>query len=277
MAATDPYKPERAVITGIVRETDDTLTYRMRFDDPRSERAYSFTPGQFNMVSVLGVGEAPISISSGVSEDGFSHTIRQVGRVTGVLAGRNAGDTVWVRGPYGRGWPMDRLRGRNVLIVAGGIGLAPLRPVITGVIDRRGDYGCVELLYGARTPDDMLYRGEWERWRQRIDVRLTVDRAPDGWEHATGVVTGLFDDMTSRPGPTEVLTCGPEIMMRFVVRDLIARGFPDRDIYVSLERRMSCGVGKCGNCQIGPYFSCADGPVFNLSELEARAGNVLGR
>ncbi|MGB9859271.1 MAG: FAD/NAD(P)-binding protein [Moorellaceae bacterium] len=275
----NPFKPERAVIKEITPETHDTTTYTFSFLDEAVRREFRFRPGQFNMLTIFGIGEAPISICSNPGNtDTFQHTIRHVGNVTNALAKMKPGDTVGVRGPYGTGWPLEVLPARNLLIVAGGIGLAPLRPVIHEVCNRRKDFGQVEILYGARTPADLLYRSEFDLWRHMdVRVRLTVDCDPEGnWTESVGVVTELFPEMSSRPEDTVVFTCGPEIMMAFVVKGLLARGFRPEQIYVSLERRMNCGVRKCGKCQIGPKFVCRDGPVFAYAELLSLPEEVLG-
>lgn len=275
----NPFKPEIAVITEVFKETSDTTTYTFRFKDEETRETWSFEPGQFNMITVFGIGEAPISISSAPSDTGFfQHTVRHVGNVTNALAKKKPGDVVGIRGAYGTGWPFHQLYGRNVLIVAGGIGLAPLRPVIREVMRQRDRFKEVEVLYGARTPGDMLFVREFPEWSEYVKLRLTVDTVPPGvkWDHKVGVVTTLFSEMSSQPSNTVVLTCGPEIMMKFVVRGLLHMGFsPDR-IYVSMERRMHCGVGKCGRCQIGPRFTCKDGPVFAYEELAALPEEVLG-
>jgi len=274
----NPYIPFPAVIKRIKSETHDTKTFTLSFMDETLRHNYSFAPGQFNMVSLFGIGEAPISISSDPSDSStFQHTVRSVGNVTDALAKKKEGDIVWVRGPYGNGWPVDLLKGKNVLVVSGGIGLAPLRPVITAIVKNRHLYGDVEVLYGARNPDERLFTDEFSDWAKKIQFRQTVDSAKGyEWPHTVGVVTVLFDIMTSKPDNAIVLTCGPEIMMKFVVKGLIARGFSPEQIYVSLERRMNCGVGKCGNCQIGSKFVCKDGPVFAYAELQTLVENVLG-
>lgn len=275
----NPFKPERALIRGVQKETYDTTTYTLSFEDARVREEFAFQPGQFNMITLFGIGEAPVSISSDPDEGPtFQHTVRHVGNVTNALARLKVGDAVGVRGAYGTGWPMELLRGRNVLIVAGGIGLAPLRPVITQILRQRRDFGRVELLYGARTPADILYTPQFPRWQEEIKLYQTVDVVPDGysWEQRVGVVTTLFGEMESQPADTVVLTCGPEIMMKFVVKGLLTRGFLSDQIYVSLERRMSCGVKKCGKCQIGPKFVCRDGPVFAYAELMGLSEGVLG-
>ncbi len=266
----NPFQPELARIVDIKKETYDTTTYTFAFAKPTVQAEFGFLPGQFNMITLFGIGEAPISISSDPDErDTFQHTIRHVGNLTNALNRLQIGDTVGIRGAYGTGWPMDLLTGKNVLIIAGGIGLAPLRPVITQIFQRREDFDRVEVLYGARSPGDMLFTDQYEIWAQRLGVKLTVDVVPRGeqWLHQVGVVTKLLAVMDSVPENTVALTCGPEIMMKFVVRDLLSMGFEPEQIYVSLERRMSCGVKKCGKCQIGPKFTCRDGPVFAYAEL----------
>lgn len=276
----NPFKPEQAEIIGMKQETFDTTTYTLRFINQEVRENFSFQPGQFNMVTIFGIGEAPISISSDPeAKEYFQHTIRHVGNVTNTLAKLEKGDKVGVRGAYGTGWPMDLLRGKNVLIVAGGIGLAPLRPVISQLADYREEYRRVEILYGARVPKEMLFTCEYASWQSRnLELLLTVDTVPQGeqWEHRVGVVTTLFSEMQSLPQDTVVLTCGPEIMMKFVVQGLLARGYSPHQIYVSLERRMNCGVKKCGKCQIGPKFVCKDGPVFAYAELQVLPENILG-
>lgn len=269
----DPYLPEKAVITKIRRETVDTKTYAVRLAHERKRAEFSVEPGQFIMVSLFGIGEAPFSLSSSPNSDGaFSTTIRAVGNITSALDRFEEGAVIGVRGPYGHGWPIESARGKDVLIVAGGIGLPPLRPVIARIAQEREDYGRLEILYGARTPDQMIFPYEYEDWRKIKDTRLelTVDSVPAGtvWEHNVGVVTTLFNEMKTYPENSLVMTCGPEIMMRFVVRGLLAKGFAPNQIYVSLERRMKCGIAQCGHCQIGPKYVCKDGPVFRLSDIQ---------
>lgn len=268
------------MIKEIIKETEDTTTYTFSFLEEEVRREFRFRPGQFNMLTLFGIGEAPISISSDpLLPENFQHTVRHVGNVTKFLTKMQPGEIVGIRGPYGTGWPLDVLPLKNLLIVAGGIGLAPLRPVILEIINRRGEFGKVELLYGARTPADLLYTSEYNIWREAgIDLLLTVDTVPNGttWKERVGVVTELFSVMTSLPEETTVFTCGPEIMMGYVVKGLLARRFKPEQIYVSLERRMNCGVKKCGKCQIGPKFVCRDGPVFAYAELLTLPEEVLG-
>lgn len=268
-----PYEPLKAVIKNIKQQTYDTTTYTLSFVDEKVQQEYTFAPGTFNMLTLFGIGEAPISISSCADEKGtFDHTIRAVGNVTKALTGYKVGDIIGVRGPYGVGWPVEEMKGKNVLLIAGGIGLAPLRPVIQHIKNRRSEYGKFEILYGARTPNDMLFTDEFEEMRRIPDTNflLTTDQVPAGmkWDHNIGVVTTLFDQMQSVPENTVMVTCGPDIMMKFVVRGLLARGWAPEQMYVSLERRMNCGIKKCGKCQIGPFFCCQDGPVFNYAVIK---------
>ncbi|MDH7497259.1 MAG: 4Fe-4S dicluster domain-containing protein [Syntrophomonadaceae bacterium] len=277
---TSPWKPLPAVIKGIKKQTADTTTYTLAFQDPKVQEAYTYQPGVFNMVSLFGLGEAPISISSSADTRGsFDHTIRAVGNVTNALEKCQVGDVIGIRGPYGRGWPVEEMEGKNVLLIAGGIGLAPLRPVIKHIQARRDRYGSLEILYGARTPADMLFTDEFDEWRAIPDTKLylTVDRADpaDCWQFNVGVVTTLCDLMAAVPENTVVVTCGPDIMMKFVVKTLLGRGFSPEQIFVSLERRMSCGIKKCGNCQIGPVFVCQDGPVFRYSDVQDLPEEIL--
>lgn len=264
------FTPVPARVERIVRQTYDTVTYTLAFEQPYQRELYRFQPGQFNMLSLLGIGEAPISISSWHGRAAtFDHTVRAVGTVTRAMLNLHEGDRIWVRGPYGRGWPVEEMRGKNILLVAGGIGLAPLRPLIEEVLINPRSYGHMEILYGARTPDDELFTGEFREWRDHpsLTLRLACDQCAGDFPGKAGPVTALFDDMTSKPPNTLVVTCGPEIMMKYVVRGLLTRGFKPEQIYVSLERRMECGFGKCGHCQIGPVYVCKDGPVFSYTEV----------
>lgn len=225
------------------------------------------------MVSLPGLGEAPFSLSSGPEKgDSFDSTIRAVGNLTKVLDQFAIGAKIGVRGPYGKAWPIEEAKGRNILLVAGGIGLAPLRPVIKTIQSNRNAFKHFEILYGTRTPTDEIFADEYDQW-QRIPnttMHLTVDSVPKGvlWPHSVGVVTALFDDMKTTPDDSIVMVCGPEIMMRFAAQGLAARNFRRDQIYLSLERRMKCGMGHCGHCQIGRMFVCRDGPVFNYLDLE---------
>lgn len=247
-------------VLAVQRTTRDTVTLDVEHED-----AAAFGPGQFNMLYAYGIGEAAISISSHASEAPIlSHTVRGTGWVTDALCAMGPGDTIGIRGPYGRGWPLATARGRDLVLIAGGIGLAPLRPVIVEALAHRDDYRRVVLLLGARTPADLLYVDQLDAWRDddRIELRVTVDTASRGWFGPVGVVTTQIDRTDLDPHASTVLTCGPPVMMRFVARSVLGRGIAGEDLYVSLERNMRCGVGTCGHCQVGTELVCRDGPVF---------------
>jgi NAD(P)H-flavin reductase len=216
------------------------------------------------MIYVPGVGEVPISVSGAPEEvPGIGHTIRFVGRVTRAIGNLGPGAVLGMRGPYGRGWPMEQARGRDVVLVAGGLGLAPLRLVVKALLADRAQFGRLTLVYGARNPADLLYASECPEWESRgMELLVTVDRADETWKGRVGVVPVLFNRLQIDPVRTVVLTCGPEILMRFAVAEALARHVSDRDIYYSMERNMHCAVGLCGHCQLGPAFLCKDGPVF---------------
>ena len=257
----DPLRPRPCTVRRFVRETADTFT--LLLDPP--DGPFAFGPGQFNMLSLPGMGEVPISISGDPGRpETVVHTVRGVGCVTRALQRLGPGSTVGVRGPYGTAWPMESALGHDLVIVAGGIGLAPLRPAVYHALSHRGQYGRVVLLYGARSPRDILYTRELREWRGRFDVEVevTVDRATAEWQGAVGVVTKLVDRSPFDPGSAVAFLCGPEIMIRFGVMALSRRGVADGSVFVSLERNMKCAIGLCGHCQMGPYFVCRDGPVF---------------
>ena len=275
----NPLLPEQAVIKGTKNQTYDTITFTMSFANGR-QADYSFRPGQYNMVTVFGIGEAPFSISSETARaDSFDHTIRIVGNLTSSLRRLEVGDVVGVRGPYGTGWPLEKLAGKDILVVAGGIGLAPLRPVIAEVLADRSRFGQLEILYGARTPEDLLFTDEHAEWRAAPDctVSATVDSVPEGqrWDGHVGVVTSLYKEMLTCPNNAVALVCGPPIMMKFATIGLLKDGFSADSLYLSLERRMECGVGMCGHCQAGPVHVCKDGPVFPYSRIRELPVPVL--
>lgn len=244
-------------------ETPDT--YTLELEPVSGTDNFAFRPGQFNMLYAFGVGDVPISISGDPGPGApLVHTLRAVGAVTRALCKVQPGEALGVRGPFGSHWPSEELVGKDVVIVTGGIGLAPLRPTIYEIASHRADYHNVSLLYGARTPHDLLYTDELESLplRHDIDTQVTVDAAEAGWQGKVGVVTKLIPGARFDPLNSVALICGPEVMMRFTIMDLKNRGLADEQIYVSLERNMKCAVGLCGHCQFGPYFICKDGPVF---------------
>jgi len=264
----EPLVPHLATIRRVVWETDDTYTIALDLDP--SAAGYTFKPGQFNMLYVFGVGEAAISISSDPATSAvLTHTIHRVGSVTSSLAGHKRGDVIGLRGPYGSSWPLTPAQGRDVCVVAGGIGLAPLRPLFYSLFRERKRYGRIILLYGARSPLDLLYRVELEEWanRQHVEVIVTVDRSDTSWKGYVGVVTNLFSYIKLDAPSTVAYVCGPETMMKYTVAELERRGVGQGQVYISMERNMKCAVGSCGHCQYGPYFICKDGPVFPLPQV----------
>lgn len=268
LTAEHPMLPRPFRIKRRRRELGDTFTLVLKPVTGPPE--FSFQPGQFNMLYQFGAGEVPISISGDPGQPGeLVHTIRAVGNVTGVMARLRPGDVIGVRGPFGTPWPVMESRGQDLVILAGGLGLAPLRPVIYQVLAHREEYGRVELIYGARSPGELLYRRELERWRSRFDLRVhvTVDSADQAWRGNVGVVTNLIGRARFDPADTAALICGPGVMMRFAVQELQSRGVGPENIYLSLERNMQCGLGLCGHCQLGPFFVCKDGPVFSYERI----------
>lgn len=259
-------------IRHITQETPDTFTWELEPEAaPGAEGSvFGFLPGQFNMLYLFGVGEVPISISGDpANRKRLVHTTRAVGTVTKAMRMLKRGEVIGVRGPYGSPWPLEEARGSDVVIVAGGLGLAPLRPALYQILAERQHYGRVSLLYGARTPEDMLYKRELEQWRARrdLEVGITVDHATADWRGNVGVVTTLIPPAHFDPHEAIALVCGPEVMMRFTIQALQKRGVPDEHIYVSMERNMKCALGFCGHCQYGPHFICKDGPVFSYHQI----------
>ncbi|MCA9263016.1 MAG: FAD/NAD(P)-binding protein [Planctomycetales bacterium] len=266
----NPWIPLETRIAGIRKDLADVASYELAFTDSDVAKRYRFLPGQFNMLYLPGFGESAISISSDAEDrQTLTHTVRFVGNVTRALSRCERGDHVYLRGPFGSSWPVEECRGADLVIAAGGIGLAPLRPVLYHIINHREDFGRVCLLYGARTPASLLYREEMQEWKAaRIEVLVTVDMAEDSWKGEIGVVPGLFGRIALRSDRTVVLTCGPEIMIRFVINEAITRGVAPERIFLSMERNMSCAMGFCGHCQLGPTFICRDGPVFSFPQME---------
>ena len=251
------------------QETYDTFTLELK--SKSNIQTKPFAPGQFNMLYAFGVGEVPISISGDPAKrEVLIHTTRAVGAVTNAMWKLRRGEIIGVRGPFGTSWPMEEAKGRDVVIVAGGIGMAPLRPSLYQLLSERQDYGKVFLLYGARTPADLLYQREMEEWQARpdLEVNITVDRALRWWRGNVGVVTTLIPKADFDPTCAIAMVCGPEIMMRFTIAELQRRGLRDESIYISMERNMKCGFGFCGHCQLGPFFVCKDGPVFRYDRIK---------
>jgi NAD(P)H-flavin reductase len=267
-AIADPMLPYSAVVCAIRPEAYGISTFSLEYLDPAAQEG--FAPGQFNMIHLPGFGEVAISICSDPNTPKvMEHTIRYAGSVTRAIGRLRVGDTVGMRGPYGNPWPMQLAEGKDLMIVSGGIGLAPLRPLILEVIHRRSSFGRVLLLYGGRTPQDLLYTGEFEKWQDGgIEMNVSVDRADETWKGQVGVIPMAFYRIRLDHRNTLVFSCGPEIMMRFVIYEAMARRIPKEAIYVSMERNMKCAIGFCGHCQLGPAFICKQGPVFQFSTIE---------
>lgn len=287
-----PWLNWNASISNIKAELSGVITYTLTIDDEEIAKRYEFLPGQFNMIYLPGFGEAAISISGesdgtgNITSDsceetqspsgsqpsshyfGLQHTIREAGSVTQALTRMKEGDGVALRGPFGSAWPMAELLGKDVILVAGGIGMAPLRPVIRHILGNREHYGDVFLLQGARSSEGLLYEDELPIWKDAICVQRTVDRADSDWSGDVGVVTALIERLElPRPAETVLLTCGPEAMMWYTIRTAQNRGISESSMWVSLERNMNCAVGFCGHCQLGPQFICKDGPIFRYDHV----------
>jgi NAD(P)H-flavin reductase len=250
------------------REVGDVFTLEMSPAEGRG--SFRFAPGQFNMLYVFGTGEVPISISGDPARpDKLVHTIRSVGAVTKALCRLKRGEMVGVRGPFGTHWPVEEASGKDVVLVAGGLGLVPLRPALYALLARRIAYGGIGVVYGARAPRDLLYGQELAGWQKRSDlqVEITVDAAGPDWRGHVGLVTSLISRLHFDPRNAVAMVCGPEIMMRFTVWELLQQGLKPRDIFLSMERNMKCGEGLCGHCQFGPFFVCKDGPVFSFERI----------
>lgn len=267
--APDPsrlFAPEFREVLAVRHETADSVTVTL------AGGGRGFVPGQFAMVYPFGVGESAISFSGDpYRSDVVEHTVRRVGRVTEAIAALQPGEFVGWRGPYGTGWPLARARGGDLVIIAGGIGLAPLRPAILAAMADRGSYRRVAILVGARRKTELLYPEQLAEWRARFDleVEVTVDAATDGWRGSVGVVTRLIPLLDVEPSRTTAFVCGPEVMMRFSAKDLLRLGVPSRNVFVSVERNMKCAVGLCGHCQFGSLFACHDGAVLPYDRVAA--------
>jgi NAD(P)H-flavin reductase len=265
-----PFEFKKGVIISRVEEAPGVYTYTIRYDGE-----FKGIPGQFNMLYVYGLGEIPISLSDLPEVRGnytlIQHTVRVVGAVTkAIVSGCDIGSVVGIRGPYGNGWPLKDVEGMDVVIVGGGIGLAPLRPIIKYIGLNRSKFGRLNILYGARTPKDLLYKYELNEYSKISNTKLMLssDTPAEGWTHHVGFVTDLIDSVDVDIRNTVIYVCGPEVMMRVAVKKLLSKGFRKDLTYLSLERRMRCGIGVCGTCQFGHYFICKDGPVFRYSDIE---------
>jgi sulfhydrogenase subunit gamma (sulfur reductase) len=269
LETTSIYLPVQAKILDVRPITTMDKLFTIELPDGLS---LNHRAGQFVEVSIFGVGEAPISISSSPSRSNgsFELSIRKIGDLTGVLHNLQAGETLGIRGPFGHGFPLERFRGKDILFAPGGMGLAPLRSLINQVLDERGSFGRVIILYGARNPSEMLFTDELQDWEEREDVELhlTVDRADENWKGNVGVITTLFPKIQVYAPNTVGIVCGPPVMYRFVLMEMLGLGIRDGNIWMDLERRMKCGVGKCGHCQINHIYTCQDGPCFSYAQIK---------
>ncbi len=268
--AHNPWLAQTVRIERIRKEISGVATYDLAFVDHQVAAEYRFQAGQFNMLYLPGLGEIAISISGDPDARGaVPHTIREAGNVTRTLASMSEQSTIGLRGPFGSSWPVEECRGKDVILVAGGIGLAPLRPVICQLLSNRNQFGNITLVIGSRDPLALLYPYEYERWRQcGLDVQVTVDRASETWRGNIGMVTSLLDRLSiTRPASTLLMTCGPEVMMWYTIQGAMSRGLNPQSLYVSLERNMNCAIGLCGHCQFGAQFICKDGPVFRYDRV----------
>jgi NAD(P)H-flavin reductase len=266
------YAPRVATITQINALTSTEKQFKIKIDDTVERSAFNFLPGQFVELTVFGVGEAPFSIPSSPSnKEYFELCVRNIGSVSGALHRMEAGAKVGIRGPFGKGvFPYDKMRGNNVVIIAGGLGMAPVRSLLLQILEERQNYKGLSLIYGCVEPQSILYRDEIEGLRKRndIDVKLTVDRPDNNWKDAVGVCTNLIPNLEYKPEDTFIVVCGPPVMYKFVIIELNEKKYLPEKIFLSLERRMECGVGKCNHCHVGNKLACVDGPVFSLWEIE---------
>lgn len=272
------YIPHLAKIISIEDETYDTKTFGFEFVDPEIKESFTFRPGQFLEISVPGVGEAPFGLASNPNHpEIFRVTIRAVGSLTYALHQRGVGDVVGIRGPFGNGFPYDEIKGKNVLYVAGGIGLPPLRSLIEPMLDARKEFADFQILYGARSPADLVYKNRLKVWEEMPQIRfmMTVDVGDSTWTGNVGLVTTLFAKSKVIVDNTVAFVCGPPVMIRFVILELLNLGFAPENIISTLERYMKCGVGKCGHCAIGHKYVCVDGPVFSYKEMKRLPEHVV--
>ncbi|MFH1286070.1 MAG: FAD/NAD(P)-binding protein [Candidatus Micrarchaeota archaeon] len=261
-------KPVR--IKKIVQETSDVSTFTLEFLSPEDKNNFSYEPGQCTQVSILGIGEAPISISSAATKGEFDISVKKLGNVTQALHRLKQGDIIGVRGPFGKPYPMSEFHGKNMLLIAGGIGMAPVRSVLKHILSERAKYAKVDLYYGARSPTDFVFKHEFEDWKkQTVSVGLTIDSTCEGWDGCVGFVSQLLERERSKLSSTNCIAviCGPPLMIDSAITQLLTSGFKKEQIYISLERMMKCGMGKCGRCTVGNQYTCIDGPVFRADKL----------
>lgn len=267
------YKPHIVEIKDIIRETPDVTTFRLEFCDEQVRKSFNFKAGQFGEYSVFGVGECTFCIaSSPTRKDYIECSFKKVGKVTNALYDLNVGDKIGFRGPYGNWFPLDDMKGKNLIFVGGGIGLAPLRSLIWNCLDTRENFEDITIIYGSRSINDLVYKGELKQWKERSDINFVVTVDPGGedenWDGRVGFVPTVLEEVNPSKDNAVVITCGPPIMIKFVMLSLDKMGFSDEQIITTLEMRMKCGLGKCGRCNIGNIYVCKDGPVFTYKEIK---------
>jgi NAD(P)H-flavin reductase len=268
----NPYLPELVKITKVIDETPNIKSFQVVFKDPERMKSFNFQPGQVGQLSIFGVGESTFVINSPPTRmDYLQFSVMKAGEVTAAIHNLFEGDEIGLRAPLGNCFPYEEMKGKNILFIGGGIGLAPLRTLILFMLDNRADYRDVTIIYGSRTPPDLCYKDELKEWEERTDVNLilTVDNEYPGWDKRTGFVPTVLNEVAPSPENTVAITCGPPIMIKFVLQNLDKLGFKDEDVITTLEKRMKCGIGLCGRCNIGPKYVCKDGPVFSLAQLKA--------
>ncbi|MCL9684940.1 FAD/NAD(P)-binding protein [Legionella maioricensis] len=267
----DPYLPFEAEIAERVQESATIFTLHLRFIDPEHHERFIFYPGQFNMLYLYGVGEVAISIVSDPKKKNIlSHTIRAVGRVTKALQKLHPGDRIGIRGPYGRGWPLKQAKGKDIVVVTGGLGCAPSISIINYILERRAQYGHLSILQGVKHSEDFIFKKQYELWKKspHTEIHIAADQAGPKWPWSVGYVTDMIDKIKLDPANTIAMMCGPEMMMNTAIKVLNKKGVSEEHIYLSMERNMECGIGQCGHCQYGGFFICKDGPVFAYSEIK---------
>jgi NAD(P)H-flavin reductase len=267
----NPYLPEVATILETVQETHNIKTFRVRFDDEAKMKAFTFEPGQVGQLSAPGIGESTFVINSPPTRmDYLQFSVMRAGEVTAKLHTLTAGDKIGVRAPLGNSFPVADMKGKDIVFVGGGIGMAPLRTLFLYMLDNRADFGKIRLLYGARSPQDMAFSAELPEWTGRSDIEttLTIDREAEGWQHKVGLIPNVLLEMAPAADNCVAITCGPPIMIKFTLEALKKLGFADEQIVTTLEKRMKCGIGICGRCNIGTSYVCVDGPVYTYAQLK---------
>ena len=268
--ASNPYRPYLGTLVGARDLATDIKLFQVQLDNPEERESFAYLPGQFGFVSAFGVGEAPFGLASTpLRGPTLEFAVNKVGTVTSALHRLGEGDVVGVRGPFGNWFPLDEMRGKNIILLGGGIGGAPLRPVIQTVLDNRADYGKLTILWAARSPSLLIFTEEFDQWRAAPDteLHLTVDHGDDTWTDKVGLITTLLEEVAPSPENAATITCGPPIMIKFTLLTLEKLGFSPDQMIVTLEAKMKCGMGKCGRCNLGEKYVCTDGPVFSYAEI----------